>query len=228
MNIAIVLASGKGTRMTNHRVPKAFIDVGGKPLLYYSLSTFQNCSLIDQIVLAVPKEYLKTASKYRDIYGLNKLAHVIVGGATRQESVRLALDYIKAFPEDIVLIHDSARPLVSERIIFSNIQIASKTGAVATVMPASDTIIVSKNGDVVDDVPDRSKCFIEQTPASFRFDVIHRAHQEALKDHINDISDDVKLVKRLGVEVVMVLGERKNFKVTNEEDLEYLLTLLGK
>lgn len=228
MNIAIVLASGKGTRMTNHHVPKAFIDVDGKPLLYYSLSTFQKCSLIDQIVLVIPKEYVKSSTEYRDMYNLSKLVWVVPGGETRQESVRFALDTIAAEEEDIVLIHDSARPLVSERIIFSNIQIATKTGAVATVIPTSDTIIVSKNGDLVDDVPNRSQCFIEQTPASFRYGLIHKAHQEALKDHVNDISDDVKLVKRLGIEVAMVLGERNNFKVTSEEDLKYLLTLLDK
>lgn len=228
MNIAILLASGKGTRMTNHQVPKAFIDVGGKPLLYYSLSTFQNCSLIDQIVLAVPKDYLKIAEEYQKLYGLSKLVTVVSGGAIRQESVRLSLDAIKASPEDIILIHDTARPLVSERIIFSNIQIASKTGAVATVMPTNDTIITSEDGDLVDDVPDRSKCFIEQTPASFRYNLICKAHQKALEDRFSETSDDVKLVKRLGVDVAMVLGERNNFKVTSEEDLAYLLTLLNK
>lgn len=228
MNIAIVLAAGKGVRMKNHEIPKAFIDVKGKPLVYYCLATLQECSLIDKIAIVVPNDYFDDAIQYHDTYGFSKIKHVVIGGNTRQQSVCNALHAIKAEENDIVLIHDSARPLVDERIIVDSIKCVKKYGAASTCIPSIDTIITSKSGNKVDSVIERKETYSEQTPASFRYSLILKAHEYALDDKVANASDDVQLVRRLGVDVGMVLGDKKNFKVTTEDDLNYLKAIMIK
>lgn len=228
MNIALILAAGKGERMEKHQLPKAFIDVLGKPLFYYSLSTFQNSEKIDRIVLVVPKDFLKLAHEYQINFNFPKLTQIVVGGETRQQSVYFALQNLNASPKDIILIHDAARPLVNERIIAENIEVSEKIGAAATILQTSDTIVVSKNRKLIDSIPKREEYYLEQTPASFRFDIIYKAHQCAFIDGISDSSDDLQLVARLGGKIGIIDGDKDNFKVTSEADLNHLLAIISK
>jgi 2-C-methyl-D-erythritol 4-phosphate cytidylyltransferase len=222
MNIAIILAAGKGERMLKHNIDKAFILVDDKPLLYYSLRTFDDVKEIDKIVLVVKEEYIDLISSYKDEYKIDKPLLIVKGGLTRQESVYNALTKIKYSDNDIVLIHDSARALVSKRIILDNIKVAKEHGACATAITSKDTILIKEN-DEIKDIPDRAKCLLEQTPASFKYEIIMKAHEAAIKNNVIDSSDDVRLVKSIGVNIKIVDGDIDNFKVTTEEDLEYLL-----
>lgn len=228
MNIAIILAAGKGVRMKNHDIPKAFIQVKDKPLVYFCLKTFQESNLIDKIALVVPSDYFDEAIQYHDTFSFNKIKHVIIGGNSRQQSVNIALHAIKAEENDVVLIHDSARPLVDERIIIDNIKCVKKYGAASTCIPSIDTVFTSKSGSKVDSVIERKETYAEQTPASFRYNLILKAHEYALDDKVSNASDDVQLVRRLGVDVGMVVGDKKNFKVTTEDDLNYLKAVMLK
>lgn len=224
MAIGILLAAGSGSRMESHNIPKAFIEVDGQPLFMYSLNTFLNIEEIQKIVLVVPCEKLELLKKtYK-----NDNVIIIEGGKTRQESVFLALTYLKPWIDDdeIIIIHDTARPLISKKIIYDNIDACKKHHACLTAIKTIDTIVHTNDCVYVDDIPNRSITYQEQTPASFKFDIIYQAHQNALKYNIVDASDDCQLVLNNQHKLFLVSGDRDNFKITNEIDLALFITIL--
>lgn len=226
MNIALVLAAGSGTRMNNDQ-PKQFMMVNNKPLFLYSVEAFQNNKDIDVIVVATNKEYIGQVKELAN--GYSKVKSVIAGGETRQQSVYNGLNEIEKFvnnEKDLVLIHDSARPLVSQRIINENIALGKQFGAVDTVVQASDTIINSKDQETINEILNRSELYQTQTPQTFEFGIIKRAHQRSLKDNVPNVTDDCKLVMHFGVDVHFAKGDKLNFKVTTPEDLEMFKALV--
>jgi len=228
MNIALVLAAGSGVRM-NQNEPKQFIKVFGKPLLVYSLSAFQNNPHIDVIVIVTNKEYLTNVNELCNQYDLNKVKFIIAGGATRQESVYNGLKGIQELEvkdDDNILIHDSARPLVSQKIIDDNIKALESHDAVSTVIGVNDTIIRSEKGEKIDDVSPRKEFYQAQTPQSFKFSLILKAHENAYKNKTPDITDDAKIVLLENKDVYLVEGDKENFKITTPLDMKILETIL--
>ncbi|MCQ2800505.1 MAG: 2-C-methyl-D-erythritol 4-phosphate cytidylyltransferase [Bacilli bacterium] len=226
MNIALVLAAGSGTRM-NANQPKQFIVVNGKPLFIYSVEKFQNNQNVDAIVIATNKENITKVEEL--VKGYNKVKSVIAGGKTRQQSVYNGIQEIAKLitsEKDLILIHDSARPLVSDAIIDENIALGKRYGAVDTVVQASDTIINSKNKETINETLNRSELYQAQTPQTFEYGIIRKAHKRALLDNIPNVTDDCKLVMNFGVEVHFAKGDKFNFKVTTPEDLELFKALL--
>ena len=226
MNIALVLAAGSGTRMNNDQ-PKQFIMVNNKPLFLYSVEAFQNNEEIDAIIIATNKEHIEKVKELAKDY--NKVKSVIAGGETRQQSVYNGLNEIEKFvnnEKDLVLIHDSARPLVSQRIINENIALGKQFGAVDTVVQASDTIINSKDQETINEILNRSELYQTQTPQTFEFGIIKKAHERALQDNVPNVTDDCKLVMHFGVDVHFAKGDKLNFKVTTPEDLEMFKALV--
>ncbi len=228
MNIALVLAAGNGTRMGNNTIPKQFLEIYNKPIVVHTIEQFEMHFDIDEIVVVTKKEYIDNIKVWIRQYDLSKVHHVIEGGDSRQISVYNGLKCIKEFAkdDDIVLIHDSARPLVNHRIISDNIEGAKKFGAVDTVIPSADTIIHSKDGIVIDDVPLRKELFLGQTPQSFKLDLIIAAHEYANKNNILEASDDCQLIRRNNGTVHLIQGDRLNFKITTFDDLMMLKALL--
>lgn len=226
MNYAILLAAGSGSRMELHDMPKAYIKVNDKPLFMYSLNTLLKLSIFDKIVLVVPKDYFEMTKSMVS----SKNVFVVVGGQTRQESVYRGLDCLKAYAkeDDIVLTHDSARPLVSAKIILENIEAAKKYGAALTVIKAIDTIVQTNDMITVDHIPMRNMMLQEQTPATFKFSTLYSAHDNAIKFNIIDSSDDCSLVLLDGHKVYLVSGDRNNFKITNEIDLALFKIIVDK
>lgn len=226
MNIALVLAAGSGTRM-NADQPKQFIVVKGKSLFIYSVEKFQNNQNVDAIVIATNKENITKVGEL--VKGYNKVKSVIAGGETRQQSVYNGIQEIAKIitsEKDLILIHDSARPLVSDAIIDENIALGKRYGAVDTVVQASDTIINSKNKETINETLNRSELYQAQTPQTFEYGIIRKAHERALLDNIPNVTDDCKLVMNFGVEVHFAKGDKFNFKVTTPEDLELFKALL--
>lgn len=228
MNIAIILAAGSGTRMGNASVPKQFLMIYNKPIVVHTIEQFEMHFDIDEIVVVTKKDYIDEIKVWIRQFDLSKVHHVVEGGDTRQASVYNGLLAISPFAknDDIVLIHDSARPLVNGRIISDNIEGALRYGAVDTVIPSADTIIHSQDGEKIDDVPLRKELFLGQTPQSFRYEKIMKAHQEAIKNHIENASDDAQLIRKNQGEVYLVNGDRLNFKITTFDDLMMLKALL--
>ena len=230
MNIALIVAAGNGTRMGEVEKPKQFLLVNDKPLLIYSLETFNNHQLIDAIIVVTSKEYIGLVKDLVKQYQLSKVVDVVLGGSTRQESVHNGLMKAKEvaanIDNDIVLIHDAARPLVSQEIISNNILECEKYDAVTTVINASDTIVHSKNSDTVNDVPLRKELYQSQTPQSFKLSLILSAHDSAKVKKLDDVTDDAQLVLLLNKEVHLVKGDKRNFKITTFDDLLMLKALL--
>ncbi|GAA0783915.1 2-C-methyl-D-erythritol 4-phosphate cytidylyltransferase [Hathewaya limosa] len=231
MNIAIILAGGSGTRMGSD-IPKQFIDIYGKPLIIHTIEAFDINPNIDYIAVICKNEFKEDLTIWIRKYGISKVKWIVDGGNTRQESVYNGINQLSDFcsNQDIVVIHDAARPLISQRIINENIESAKINKAVDTVIPTTDTIIRSIDGSVIEEVPVRRELYLGQTPQSFEYALIKKAHEEAKKENNLNATDDCQLVLKIGNKVSLVKGDKLNFKVTTFEDLLILKSVikLGK
>jgi D-ribitol-5-phosphate cytidylyltransferase len=221
MNIAIILAAGNSTRLKG-KTPKQLLNLDGKPVSFYSLERFQQHSNIDSILIVTKAELFASFSKLVKKYQLTKVTAIISGGTSRQASVFNGLSFLdpSIHHSDIVLIHDAARPFITNKIITDNILLAKKKAAVETAIPCADTISVSKNGKSISNVLDRRELYQAQTPQSFAFGLILKAHQKALLEEWENITDDAQLVLRFGHDVALVEGAINNFKITTREDFD--------
>ena len=229
MNIALILAAGTGSRMGNADKPKQFLPIYGKPLMIHTIEAFEMHDGIDQIVVVTSEGYDDQVKVWCKQYDLGKVKAVAIGSDSRQGSVYNGLQAIKqlgARPDDIIVIHDAARPLISQNIITNNIEACKKYDAVDTVIKASDTIVASSNGATISDIPNRSELYQGQTPQTFKFGLINEAHENAKAGKIPNVTDDTKLVISMGKEVHLVEGSKQNFKITTFDDLMMLKALL--
>jgi len=227
MNIALILAAGKGTRM-GANIPKQFIEYKSKPILVHTLEAFAEHSDVHKICVICPAESVEYTKNLINEYNIPKVAWVEVGGASRRESSFIGVSRLaEEFKEnDIVMIHDGARPNVSKRIITENIVAATKFGACETAISSQDTIAVSEDGEKIAGIPDRSKMYNVQTPQSFKIGVILKAHKASLENEGGNATDDAALVLADGHDVYIVKGEKNNLKITTEEDLRILYSVM--
>ncbi|MBQ8982644.1 MAG: 2-C-methyl-D-erythritol 4-phosphate cytidylyltransferase [Lachnospiraceae bacterium] len=218
---ALVLAAGQGKRMKS-TIQKQFMELSGKPILYYPLRCFEECGIVDQIIVVtgaddiayVQKEIIQT-------YHFHKVSSVIAGGAERYESVEHGLGAIKGnYADGIVLIHDGARPFVTEDMIRRSIGIAGKYGACTVGMPVKDTIkVVDADGNGIE-TPDRKTLWQIQTPQTFRVPLIRQAHEAMLASGNHNVTDDTMLIEQYtGQSVKVIEGSYENLKITTPEDL---------
>jgi 2-C-methyl-D-erythritol 4-phosphate cytidylyltransferase len=230
MNIALIVAAGSGSRMGNADKPKQFLPIYGKPLMIHTIEAFEVHDEIDAIVVVTNEAYIDQVKVWCKQYDLGKIKAVVAGGDSRQISVHNGLQAVKALSKDpkndIVLIHDAARPLISQRIITDNIRVCEKYDAVDTVIKASDTIVRSVNEESISDIPARNELYQGQTPQSFKLSLILDAHEYVKTHAVNNVTDDCKLVLSLGKEVRLVEGSKQNFKITTFDDLMMLKALL--
>ena len=230
MNIALIVAAGSGSRMGNADKPKQFLPIYGKPLMIHTIEAFEVHDEIDAIVVVTNEAYIDQVKVWCKQYDLGKIKAVVSGGDSRQISVHNGLQAVKAISKDpkndIVLIHDAARPLISHRIITDNIRVCEKYDAVDTVIKASDTIVRSVNEETINDIPARNELYQGQTPQSFKLSLILDAHEYVKTHEVNNVTDDCKLVLSLGKEVRLVEGSKQNFKITTFDDLMMLKALL--
>lgn len=227
MNIAVILAGGSGTRM-GRSIPKQFIDICGKPLIIRTIDIFERNLNVDCICIICKKEYKEQLKLWTSMYKISKVKWIFDGGISRQQSV---YNFIKEFSkygvdDDIVLIHDAARPMVTEKIINDNINCAKKHSAVNTVIASADTIIRSIDGEILYEVPKRKELYLCQTPQSFKYGLIKKVHEYAIKENIEDATDDCQLVLKYGEEVHLVAGNKLNFKITTADDLYIFESIL--
>ena len=229
MNIALILAAGTGSRMGNADKPKQFLPIYGKPLMVHTIEAFEVHDEVDQIVIVTNDIYIDQVKVWCKQYDLGKVKAVVAGGNSRQISVYNGLTAVKGLAkekDDIVLIHDAARPLISQKIISDNIKACKEYGAVDTVIKASDTIIRSTDEQTICEIPNRSELYQGQTPQTFKLSVILEAHEKAKSGLVPNVTDDAKLVLSLGKKVHLVEGSKQNFKITTFDDLMMLKALL--
>ena len=223
MATVILLLAGSGTRLGGE-TPKQFIKINGKSLFVYPLETFANNPNIDDIVLVVPDGYDGDVLAELDDLKIKKIHEVIIGGKTRAESVEIALRFLEDIgtrDDEIILIHDAARVLVSDAIINKNIEVCEEYDAACTVVPCSDTLFRGDSGEI-NSVIDRQNVYNAQTPQTFRYSLIKKAH----KERQIEATDDAQLLIKINQPVHIVMGSKLNFKVTTSEDLDILKSLL--
>ena len=212
---AVILAGGKGKRMGSN-FSKQYIEVNGKPILYYTLKTFTSFKAIDKIILVLPKDEIEYCKKkVLKKYSLNVDA-IVEGGKERQDSVFNALQ--KITESEIVLIHDGARPFVSESIIRDGIKYAKIYGAAAPGVMPKDTIKIVDDNGFSKSTPDRNKLLSIQTPQTFDFKLIKECHERIKKSNIS-VTDDTMVVEMYENNLYLYSGEYTNIKVTTPEDL---------
>lgn len=219
----ILAAAGCGSRM-GLGFNKIFLSINEKPVIAYSLEMFETIYEIKNIIIVASKNDIPLICEIVKEFGFKKVKNVICGGTTRQESVLNGLLTIPA-DTDIVLIHDAARPLITESVILQLIKAAQKDGAAACGVYAIDTLkTVDENLNITETL-NRSKIVHIQTPQVFKKDIIIKAHKNAVSTGFKG-TDDCSLVEHLGVNVKVVLGERTNVKLTSPEDFVMISALL--
>lgn len=208
---AIVVAAGKSERMGG--VEKIFAEIDGKPLLAHTVEVFQRCPSIDEIVIVLSQSKLNIGLSLAKEYHWSKVSTVCPGGARRQDSVNEGLQRLVRCKW--VVIHDGARPCLTQKLITDGLREARDSGAAIPAVPVIDTIKIVSSDSYVKDTPPRDKLWAVQTPQVFRFDIISEAHRKA-KDNV---TDDASLVERAGHKVKAFNGLNTNIKVTTPEDL---------
>ena len=231
MNIAVILAAGSGTRIKHADKPKQFIEIGGKPILCHTVDRFLDCKQIDHIVIAVHKDWIPY-TKALFTKGKNDRITVCEGGNNRQESLYLALihcrNHLKAPDNAIILSHDAARPFLMQETINDNIQAMGSARVVTTAIPAVDTIIQSKDGLILSAATSRRQMYQAQTPQSFYLGQYIDLYHALSKKQIKQLTDISGLFHIHGIPVSLVAGNRKNLKITTDDDLQYAEYLLNK
>jgi 2-C-methyl-D-erythritol 4-phosphate cytidylyltransferase len=222
MNIAIILAAGMGKRM-NAGKNKVFLNLGKKPIIFYTISAFEKNSDVKKIVIVTKKEEIAYFQKLSRKYNFNKIRAVIAGGKERQDSAHNALKYLeKEFGKNkktVVIFHNGANPFVTNQEISQSIKEATKHGACVIANPTKDTVKEVDKKGLVTRTLERKKLWSMQTPQTIQFDLALKAFSKASRDNFLG-TDDVSLVERLGKKVKVIEGSSNNFKITTPLDME--------
>jgi len=224
MNVAIVVAGGKGIRFGSDR-PKQFLELNGTPVIIHTLRQFELCREIETVIVVLPAEDTAGFASLQEKFGLKKIAQVVPGGATRAQSVASGLAAID--DAEVIAVHDGVRPLVSPDEIDRVVRAADQSGAAILVATVRDTIKDVRGAQVMNTLP-RANLRRALTPQCFRLDILRRAYSRLSEIESGglEVTDDSFLVERLGVEVVTVEGSARNIKITTAEDLAIAEMLL--
>ncbi|WP_436513395.1 IspD/TarI family cytidylyltransferase [Clostridium thermobutyricum] len=227
MIYAEILAGGKGTRMGNTEMPKQFLKIGEKPIIIHTLETFLLNSRFEKIIITTPNQWIQHTNdlinKYIPKAFIEKIK-VCVGGSDRNESIMSGIKFIEENyglnDDDVIVTHDAVRPFLTHRIINDNIDSALEFGACDTVVPAFDTIVESKNGEDISDIPRRDFMYQGQTPQSFNIRELINLYNSLTKEEKQILTDAAKIFVVKGKNVKLVQGEVYNMKITTPYDLK--------
>lgn len=217
---AIIVAAGEGKRMGG--TDKVFTMLDGEPVLLRATRPFQECNLIDQIVVVVSGDRENKCRRLVTGREWSKVTDVCIGGQRRQDSVAAGLQQLNDY--EWVVIHDGARPLVTPDLIERGLEAARETGAAAAAVPVTDTIKEVSEDGMVSRTVSRHNLMAVQTPQVFRFDIIQLAHRQ----DCGDVTDDAALVENMGHKVKLFQGSYDNIKITTPADLTLAEALLKK
>lgn len=219
-NIALIIAGGVGARANLH-TPKQFVIVREKPIIVHTLEVFNRNKLIDAIVLVILEGWHAVMERYIDDFHLDKIKYMVTGGDTGQESIKAGVDIIKGkyHPDDIVIIHDAVRPLVTDEIINANISGVLLNGNAITVVPTTEALLHTNTGVTSDKIINRNTTLRTQTPQSLRLSKLIWLHEEAAKRGIRNSVATCTLLIELGETVHFAKGDNSNFKITSGSDI---------
>jgi 2-C-methyl-D-erythritol 4-phosphate cytidylyltransferase len=219
MNIALIFAGGVGTRMNTRSKPKQFLELHGKPIIIHTLEAFEYHSEIDKIVIVSLESAIEELRRYLRLFEISKVTEIVSGGDSGFASILNGLTALsgKCDDDDLVLIHDGVRPLIDEQNITDCIRTAKKFGNAISCVSVTEGVIVSKDGEVVDDFPDRKLLYATKAPQVFRFREIYDLYQRAQKEG-KIIIESAHLCQQYGVKLHMVRSSPSNIKITTSTD----------
>lgn len=219
MVTALIFAGGAGHRMNTRSKPKQFLELHGKPVLIYTLEHFEFHEEVDNIVVVCLKSWIEECRSLINFYGFHKVTQIIPGGETGHDSIYYGLCALKTVSadDDIVLIHDGVRPLITEELITENINAVREYGNAITSEPARETVIQSIDGISVDAVPDRDVMYVAKAPQSFRYGDILEMYEKAHENGHKSI-DSAHLLNMYNVPMHIVPSPANNIKITEPVD----------
>ena len=223
MITAIVLAAGKSERM-GAGTDKAFLNLGPKPVLAWSLLAFERCADVDSIVLVVRKDQTLAAKSAVKMFGISKVSKVVTGGSRRQDSVANGLAECD-LDTRFVVVHDAARPCVTPELISETVKLARRSGSAIVGHHLWDTVKYVEKGTTVTRTENRAKLWAVQTPQAFDVRLLRRAYEEAAKRKV-EVTDDSQAVELLGEPVKIYEWRNANIKITPAEDLQLAAAVL--
>ena len=224
MNVAIVVAAGKGTRLGGER-PKQFLELGGIPIIIHTLRQFERCREINEVVVVLPADQTAGFQSLAQRFELKKFSRAVSGGETRAQSVQRGLATIN--DAEIVAVHDGVRPFVTPQEIDRTVRAAKSIGAAILTATVAETIKEVKADRVIDTFP-RACLRRALTPQCFRFDILKQAYDRLaeIESRGIEVTDDSFLVEQLGLEIQAVEGSAQNIKITGPKDLAIAKILL--
>ncbi len=227
-NIGLIIAGGAGNRM-HQDIPKQFLTVNEKPVIVYTLEAFQNHPEIDAIAVVCIEGWDQVLWAYAKQFNITKLQFVVPGGKNGQDSIRNGvMELEKQYdPDDLVLIHDAIRPMVSAEIISDNIRVAREHGNAVTVIPCAEAMMQTEDGEVSVGSYPRSRLKRTQTPQAFKIGDICDLHRRALEAGITNSVASCTLKIEMGEQVYFSAGSEKNIKLTTVEDIDIFKALLA-
>ena len=226
-NIALLIAGGSGNRM-HQNIPKQFITVNERPVIVYTLEAFEKHPEIDDIAVVCIEGWDQVLWAYSKQFNISKLKYVIPGGKNGQDSIRNGVMELEKHYDanDLVLIHDAIRPMVSAEIISDNIRVANEHGNAITVIPCAEAMMQTEDGVVSIGAYPRDKLKRTQTPQAFHIGKICDIHRRALEAGINNSVASCTLMIEMGEQVYFSVGSEKNVKLTTVEDIDIFKALL--
>lgn len=230
-NIALIIAGGSGVRMGSN-IPKQFIAVNGKPILAYTLDSFEKFPLVDEIIVVCVEGWEGKVWEYKEKYGITKLSFIVRGGNTCQESIRNGVFYLegKVDDDDNVIIHDGIRPLVQDDVLYDLIEKCDKYGNAVTSMPYNEQIFLMDDDiSTISYIP-RDTLRRVATPQCYKFNLLDEKYHEAYSKKVGIYGSSYTntMMVELGVRLYFAKGSDRNIKLTTPGDLEIFRAMIKK
>lgn len=229
---AVILAGGNGLRMGSVDKPKQYMELKNKPIIIHTIEKFYINTKFEQIIVLCPEQWVNhTKNLVRRYLPKSNNVVIIPGGESRNETIMNSIVYIEENfgleDNTIIVTHDAVRPFVTHRIIEENIEYALKYDACDTVIPATDTIVLSKNGEIINEIPDRAFMYQGQTPQSFKAKMLKNLYENLTDEERAILTDAAKICVIKNKDVYLVKGEVFNIKITYPYDIDVAKSLLG-
>lgn len=229
MNIAVIFAGGVGKRIRSKDLPKQFLKIHEKPIIVHTIELFNEHPEIDAIVISCVADWIDYLNELLKKYNLDKVKKVVHGGSSGQESIYNGLEAaeeISSGDNDIVLIHDSVRPLITSKTITDNIASVLKHGSAITSVKVKETVLLVDEEEAIKEVPNRNDSRLARAPQSFYLKDILSAHRSAIKEKKLDFIDSCSMMYHYGKKLYLVEGPQENIKITTPDDFYSMRAIL--
>jgi 2-C-methyl-D-erythritol 4-phosphate cytidylyltransferase len=222
---AVILSGGEGTRFDSG-LPKQYVKLAGKTILEYSIDAYEINPDIDSVIIVVSEDFLDLVKEIIQDNSYKKITNILIGGKSRIESSYCAIQSLSD-DNDIIILHDAVRPLVSQKTISDSVAALKINDAIAVVIPCSDAMMETIDGNFINSMPARASLRKGFGPQGFRLGLLRKAHLMAIADQNTDYAEDCSLVLNYNLtDIYLVLGNTDNIKVTYPEDLYFAEALL--